>query len=59
MVGWVDVAMALFAAFLCGGMMAWKFLHGVRRAELLAALEIGRREARRRLAATRTWQGSP
>ncbi len=43
LLGWVDVAMAMFAAFLCGGAVVWRFLHSLHRAELLAALELGRR----------------
>jgi hypothetical protein len=46
--GWPDIASWMIGAFGLGFLIAWRMLNGLHRVELLAALEIGRREGRQR-----------
>jgi hypothetical protein len=46
--GWPDIAMWMFGTFGLGCTFTWFRLRWLHRAELLAALEIGRREGRQR-----------
>lgn len=44
--GWVDIAMGMLAAAVTGGMVTGWMLKRLHRLELLAALEIGRKQGR-------------